>query len=160
MPRGKGTGRSKGPTESSLQMKAVVIYMRLFYKENFEEIERKIGMKATTARGIWQRAHDLAQSNDLIDLLLDLDHKQREGRPEKVTDGTLESAAIRTLLYEERHKTFKQVAEDHDILLARRTVERIAYDHCDPANPHSIVKSTQQIKPFLSLDIMEWRLEY
>ena len=160
MPCGKSTGRSKGSTESALQMKAVVICMRLFYKETFEEIERKIGMKATTARGIWQRAHDLAQSNDLIDLLSVLDHKQGAGRPEKVTDGTLESAAIRTLLYEERHKTFKQVAEDHDIPLARRTVERIAHDHRDPAHLRTIVRGAQQIKPFLTLDIMEWRLEY
>ncbi len=74
--------------------------MILFYKETFEEMERKIGMKATTARGIWQRAHDLAQSNDSIDLLSVLDHKQGEGRHAKVTDATLKSAAIRTLLYE------------------------------------------------------------
>lgn len=160
MPRGKGTGRSKGSTESALQMKAVVICMRLFYKETFEEIERKIGMKATTARGIWQRAHDLAQSNDLIDLLSVLDLNQGAGRPEKFTDGTLESAAIRTLLYDERHKTFEQVAEDHDIPLARRKIERIAHDHRDRAHPRPIVRRAQQIKPFLNLDTMEWRLEY
>ena len=28
--------------------------MRLFYKKTFVEIERKIGIKAATARGIWQ----------------------------------------------------------------------------------------------------------
>ncbi len=141
-------------------MKAVVIYKRLFYKETFKEIERKIDMKATTTGGILQRAHDLAQSNDFIDLLSVLDHKQGAGQPEKVTNATLESAAIWTLLYKEQHKTFKQVAEDHDIPLARRKVERIAHDHRDPANLRTIVRSAQQIKPFLTLDIMEWRFEY
>lgn len=159
MPRGRAGGR-RGAHESALQMKTIVIYMRLFYREIFEEIERKIGMKDATARGIWQRAHDLADSDDLVDLLSVLEHKTGAGPPEKITDGTQESAAIRNLLYKERNKTFEQVADDHDIPLARSTVERIAYSHRDEALPRTIVRGVKQIKPFLTLDTMEWRLEY
>lgn len=82
MPRGRAGGR-RGAHESALQMKTIVICMMLFYREIFEEIERKIGMKDATARGIWQRAHDLADSDDLVDLLSVLEHKTGAGRPKK-----------------------------------------------------------------------------
>lgn len=94
------------------------------------------------------------------ELLAVLDHKEGAGRLPKVVDGTTESAAVRTVLYEERHKTFKEAAEDHGIDLARSTLENIAHDHRDEAHPRAIVRAAQQQKPFLTLDNMEWRYEY
>lgn len=44
-------------------------------------------------------------------------------------DGMEESAAIRT--NKEKHKTFKQAAEDHGIVLARSALERVADEHQD-----------------------------
>ena len=154
MPRGRAAGR-RGAQESALQMKAVVICMRLFYRENFEEIERKIGMKAATTRGIWQRAYHLPNSDDLVELLSVLEHKAGAGRPNKVTDDTQESATVRNLLYEKCNKTFKQVAEDHNISLARSTFKRIVDDYRDEALLGAIVRGVKQIKPLFTLDTME-----
>lgn len=47
-----------------------------------------------------------------------LEHKEGAERLEKVTNGASESAAIHTLLYDNRHKTFDQVAEDHNLSLS------------------------------------------
>ena len=55
----------------------------------------RIGMTSATARGIWRQAENLAGSTYLVDILSVLEHKEGAGRPEKVTDGASESAAIR-----------------------------------------------------------------
>ena len=101
MPRGRAGGR-RGAQESALQTKAVFICIRLFHRENFEEIERKFGMKAATTRGIWQRAYHLANSDDLVEFLSVLEHKAGARRPNNTTDDTQESATVRNLLYEKR----------------------------------------------------------
>ncbi len=93
MPRGRAAGR-RGAQESVLQMKAVFICMRLFYRGNFEEIERKIEMKAATTPDIWQRAYHLPNSDDLVELFSVLEHKAGAGRPNKVTDDTQKSATV------------------------------------------------------------------
>lgn len=49
MPRGKGIRRSKNSIKSFLQMKVVILYMKLFYKEIFKKIEQKIDIKAIIA---------------------------------------------------------------------------------------------------------------
>ena len=120
-----------------------------------------MGMK-TAICGIWRRAHDLANSDDLVDSLSVLEHKACVGWPEKVTNGIQESAAIRNLLYENRNKIVQNVAEDHNISLARSTVKRIAYDHRDEVLPYVIVlvRGVKQIKLFFKQDIIERHLEY
>lgn len=82
------------------------------------------------------------------------------GRLPKVADSTIESATIRTILYEETHKTFKKPTEDLEIELARSTLENLAHDHRDDAHPQAIVRAAQQQKPLLTPDNMEWCYEY
>lgn len=134
--------------------------MRHFYNEKFDEIERKTGVKAPTAQRIWQRAQESAESNDFHDLLAVLDPRDRTGRPSRVVDGTNESKLIRSILYEETNKTFKEAAEDYGIELSRSTLERIAHDHRDTEHPRAIVRAAQSLKPLLTLDTMEWRWDY
>ncbi len=83
--------------------------MRVFYKRPFHEIERKTGEKSSSAQRIRQSAHERAGSDDFHDILTCIELKQVPGRPELVADATAESAAIRTLSYEEKDKTFEQV---------------------------------------------------
>lgn len=82
------------------------------------------------------------------------------GRLPKVADSTIESATIRTILYEETHKAFKELAEDQGIELARSTLENLAHDHRDDAHPQAIVRAAQLQEPLLTPDNMEWRYEY
>lgn len=109
MPRGDKGRKTKGARTTHSSLRAVIVCMRVFYNESFDEIERKIGVKSSTAQAIWQRAHETADSEDFHDILACIEPKEMPGRPTKVIDGTLESAAIRTLLYEEKDKTFEQV---------------------------------------------------
>lgn len=44
--------------------------------------------------------------------------------------------------------------------LAQSTIKKIACEHTDPEHPRTIVCGVKQIKPFLTLDNMEWRIEY
>lgn len=47
-------------------MKAIIICIRLFYHKIFQEIERKIKIKAVIVWRIWQQVEDLGASNDFI----------------------------------------------------------------------------------------------
>lgn len=55
---------------------------------------------------------DSADGEDLQDLLAVLEHKKGAGRPSKVLDRKVESAAICIILYGETNKTFKQAANE------------------------------------------------
>lgn len=87
MPRGQGATKPKGAKEIALPLKAAVICLRLFYNEEFKEIERKTGVKKSTAQHIWQRAREDAKSDDLHALLAVLGPKKRPGRPRKLDIG-------------------------------------------------------------------------
>lgn len=125
-----------------------------------DSIERKTGVKAGTAQRIWQRAKEKAESEDLYELLAVLEHSEGAGRPSRVVDGTLESAGIKSILYEERKSTFEDAAQKHGINLHCRQLENIAHDHRDPWPDRKIVRGAQQIKQFLTPDNMERRFEY
>ncbi len=51
-------GEPQSAQESALQMKAIVIYVRLFYYEISKQIERKIKMEIEKILGNWQQAYD------------------------------------------------------------------------------------------------------
>ena len=71
-------------------------------------------------------------------------------------------------LFVQWHYAFVQLDRLHSPFLKplhasgyrRRLNERIAHDHRDPVHPRPIVRRAQQRKLFLTLDSMEWRLEY
>ncbi len=84
----------QGVKGSVLQIKANVICMRLFYCETFQEIERKIGMKAAMAYDIWQQAYHLANIDNIVDLLSVLEHKFGAGQPDKVMENIQISATV------------------------------------------------------------------
>lgn len=49
-------------------LRAAVVTMRLFYRDEFAIIERKLGLKASTTWHIWNRASKEAGTQDIHDL--------------------------------------------------------------------------------------------
>ena len=92
MPRGEKRGKKK------------VVCMRVFYNESFDEVERKIGVKLSTSKAIWQETKD---SEDFHEILACIKPKEVFGWHTKVIDGRSELAAIRARLYDEKDNTFE-----------------------------------------------------
>lgn len=68
MPRDSIPKKRQNKHDTYIMLKAVVIALRFLYQETFQEIERKIGVKSSTAQLIWHQAKELAGNEDLHDL--------------------------------------------------------------------------------------------
>ena len=100
MPRGGVPGKRQNNNRvTHITLKAVVITLRLFSHDSFQEIERKTGVKASTAQHIWQQAKERAGNEHLLDLLACLERKKQLHRRTKAVNGSEESVAIRTRWY-------------------------------------------------------------
>lgn len=146
--------------EVYLGLRAAVITMRLFYKERWREIERKLGVKRSTAWTMWNKAIKEAGNEDFHDLLACTEVSHRPGRPPKVEDGSLESAAIRKALVDQSDKKWEDAAHDAGFPYARSTIENIAYDHRSYLHPKKLVRGAVQHKPQLDEENKEWRVEF
>ena len=59
---GRNRGRRKGASEIYTGLWAAIVMMRAFYHEKFKDIEKKIGVKASTARNIFAAVRERATS--------------------------------------------------------------------------------------------------
>ena len=89
--------------------------MRVFYNKLFDEIKRKIEVKLSTSKAIWQRIYDTVDDEGFHEILAFIESKEVSWLPTKVIDGILELLTIWTLLYKEKDKTFEQVLSQIDM---------------------------------------------
>ena len=157
---GRNQARRQGAREIYVGLRAAIVTMRVFYQEKYEDIERKIGVKASTSRNIFVGIRNRAGNDDFHELMANLELARPIGRSPKVVNGTPESAAIRDLLMEHPEQKFEEVGENFGIPLARSTIEKIAHEHRDPVHHYAIKRRIAQYKPPLDDDLKEWRLEY
>ena len=72
--------------EISLQLRVAVAICRLLYLEEFQEIERKIGVNARIAAAIMRRAIDRVGNKDFNDILTYIGNANRVGSPVQIED--------------------------------------------------------------------------
>ncbi len=62
-----------------------------FYNKSFDEIERKIGVKSSTSKKIWQQVYETTDSKDFHEIIACIGRKKVHRRPTKVIDSTSKS---------------------------------------------------------------------
>ena len=129
---------------------AVITIMVLYPKTTWEEVEKKTGVKAESARTLWRRTK--ARSQESMELYTMLEHCQplnRAGRTPNIKQGSKESVEIRHALVSNPYLTFTEVGELYGWNLARSVLENIAYNHVCWRYPRPIVRKIQQNKCYL-----------
>ncbi|KAH7028419.1 hypothetical protein B0J12DRAFT_328788 [Macrophomina phaseolina] len=152
MARRKTGGREEGSSDASLQLRAIVVFCKVFLTDwTAVKISQKIGISEASITRIWkQTLHAAGEGEGCRDLHHLLDHCHagvRTGRPPRVQPGSKESKQIRESM--RNNYTFPREMAAHQVPikgppLARRQVENIAKDKRhweeDLDCPHELVR--------------------
>lgn len=84
--------------EIALPLRHAVATCQILFGGTFEEIERKIGLKAGSSARLMRRAIDRAGCNDFHEVLACMNSIDRSGRPTRVVYGTELSAKIQNAM--------------------------------------------------------------
>ena len=85
---GRNQGRRRGARDIYMGLWACIVTMRVFYQEKYEDIERKIDVKASTARNIFTSIKNRAGNDDFHEIMAVLEvPKDNRGYVVKVVDG-------------------------------------------------------------------------
>ena len=86
MPQHHDSKRFAEAEDISIQLKSYILCLELINLNSYDEIDAKLGIKASTACCIFTKARDAAGNENLNDLLETL--LPRTGRPPEVADGS------------------------------------------------------------------------
>ena len=138
--------------------------MRHFFNLTFPDIATRLDLKPRAAQAIYQRAAVRAlPATGFKEIAACAGSLDRAGRPPIITEGTPASIQLRSLFAEHYELDFETVAHQlYGFKVARSTLERIAHDHytLDPLHPTPLVRRVQTLKPALSLDHKDLRMEF
>lgn len=155
-----------GHSDVSLSLCIAITTLRHFTSLTFAEIERKLGIPASTCSDIYQKALKQAGNDDFNCLISTFDKSSHPGAKPKVPNGSEISAQIRAEIinqpYEKTHIAGRKVLQDIDpnIQLSRTTFERIAHNHRDPDHQYEIVRRSRPKKLPLSDENMTQRYNH
>ena len=148
--------------EHPIEIRVAVITLHFFHHDTFKSMEQLLGISQQSAAGIWRRAVLRCQDpTDFKELVACVRNAHRSGRPSIIVEGTPASQQLRTLFAQHYQMDFKSIATLlTGLKIARSTLERIAYDHRDPVNQEALVRRVQYLKPTLTLDHQDLRVEF
>jgi hypothetical protein len=168
-------GRQEGARDISVQLKSVIIALKLFYNLPWVDLSSKTGVSDSACLRVWRRASEQAESTSDLNLLLDTlvtpeDTPKRTGRHPIIPPGSSDASAIReSILYHEDlplHEagSLANIPIHSNRTLARSTYEKIAhkrqYKEMDSEHPFRIIRGVRPFKPALSKDNKTKRIEY
>lgn len=140
--------------EIALPLRHAVVTCRILFQCTFDEIERKTGVKANTARKMMQRAIARADCEDFHEVLACVGDADRPGRDTRVIDGTELSAKIRKAMLD-HHDLQPHIAvldqENIDIpgkkKPHRSLIQRIQHQHESQYNGETMTNLVRVLQP-------------
>ena len=135
--------------EISVPLHSAVITLCVFNNSLYIDIEKKLGIPASSAVYIWQQVVKKAGNTDIHNLLQYIDSKLQNGRPQTIEKDSEESLYIRSLLLSYLYNTFQQVIEKENLLYIQSVIERVAKNHSSIEIPQPIVRKNICLKLYL-----------
>ena len=112
-----------GP-EVALEVRVAIATCRLLYHETFESIERKTGVKATTAAHLMRRAIDRAGNEDFNDVMACLGNNDRPGAPARIEDQSDLSKSVRQAILKHPRSSRREAVDQENIDIPRPNKKR------------------------------------
>jgi hypothetical protein len=154
---------SHGP-EISYEKRVAVVVLRLLCGFAFALIAEKLDLELRSVHHVYSRAiqrTDEGLRDSFLDVARNVKDAERSGRPAIIANGSPASMQLRQLFLEYFDLPIEVITGYiAGIKMARSTAERIAHEHRDPLCNKELVRVVQPIKPLISLDIQDLRVEY
>jgi len=145
-----GKGAPKGDTrkthlngdiyhQTASYTKIAILVARFVYQEQWKAIEERfsfLGVKASTACAIYQKAYDVEKKDDFLTILKHLNDKHKPGQKPIIERGSKDSIAIRTAFLEYSSLPQAQAARKRGFVVSDSTASRIANHYRDQPQAH------------------------
>ena len=151
-------------TEIPYEKRVAIVVLRLLYGHTFQSIADKFQLQKKAVHKLYRRAIERTEPhlrNSFMDVMQNVKGAPRSGRPPRIPPGSEASQLLRQLFLEYFELPL-EVVTGHiaGIKMARSTAERVAHNHRDSQCDKNLVRVVQPIKPALSFDLKDLRVEF
>jgi hypothetical protein len=150
--------------EIAYETRVAVVVLRMFCSWTFQDIADKLDLQKRTAHEIYQRAVQRTEEgskDSFFAVVQNVKDKKRTGRPPIIPPDSPALQQLRQLFLEHFDLPIELVTSHiAGLKMARSTAENVAHDHRHPECEKELVRAVQPIKPHITDDIQDLRVQY
>jgi hypothetical protein len=151
-------------TEIPHDLRITIVVLRHLCGWKFQEIADKIELECRTVTQIFNRAKQRTPEglqDSFMELIKHVDPKKRPGRRPIIAPNSPASQQLRQLFLEHFDLPIEMVTSHIvGLKMARSIAENVAHKHRDPQCDRELIRAVQPIKPRITFDIMDLRVQY